>query len=290
MNNFTALERVMGDALLRNNIFFDEQVYTKTELGFYIFDYVVYGDACKIVVECDGPHHEDPYRMLLDSKRDFWSIQNGVQSVLRFSMFEIYLSVDKCIDKIIQEIKTLDSVLANDKERMIIVAKEKEAIRLKKATRSYSLYSNLRVKVWTDKELELKKKQEEKAIKRFMRNSDTSLSHTFISAEKNEAILDNQTKSKPEDEITDMIPVHEREILEILRKLPLIEKKLLWFIVQRSNKDGISIYNGSPKSIEYLCGRKLLIRNNLYTGEGLSLFVLPGSPYLLRILLRWKKK
>jgi len=54
MKNFTALERVLGDALLRNDIVFHEQVYTKTEISHYIFDYVVYGEACKIVVECDG--------------------------------------------------------------------------------------------------------------------------------------------------------------------------------------------------------------------------------------------
>jgi very-short-patch-repair endonuclease len=137
MNNYTALERIMSDALLRSNIFFSEQVYAKTEQGFYIFDFVVYGDVCKVVVECDGPHHEDLYRKFLDSRRDLWCIQNNVQNVLRFSMFEIYKSVEKCIQIIQKEIKTLDAVLSNDVEKRINLAKEKEALVLKKGPSFY---------------------------------------------------------------------------------------------------------------------------------------------------------
>lgn len=67
----------MGDALLRNNLLFNEQVYTTTEDSHFIFDFVVYGEACKIVVECDGPFHNS----IKDSLRDLWTIQNGIQSL-----------------------------------------------------------------------------------------------------------------------------------------------------------------------------------------------------------------
>lgn len=57
MDHSSELEIIMRNALSENNLFFVEQVYVRTKTSFYIFDFVVYGEFCKLVVECDGPHH-----------------------------------------------------------------------------------------------------------------------------------------------------------------------------------------------------------------------------------------
>jgi hypothetical protein len=79
-------------------------------------------------------------------------------------------------------------------------------------------------------------------------------------------------------------------MLEVLKSLPLGEKKLLVHLIKKCNKDGISRYNGPFINVQYLFERKLLVQNNLYKGEGISIFVLPDAPYLLRVLSRWRKK
>lgn len=137
-NEATELEIIMREALISNNLFFDEQVYTKRDHGgIYIFDFVVYGDYAKIVVECDGPHHYKADRYYLDSVRDLWSVRNGFQDVLRFSKSELRRNIAGCISMIKKSLSELDKTLSHDKSRFKRIQDEKSRIKSRKNSHFY---------------------------------------------------------------------------------------------------------------------------------------------------------
>lgn len=53
----SSLEVLMREALIREGLIFEEQVFIKNQASHYVFDFVVYGESSRIVVECDGPDH-----------------------------------------------------------------------------------------------------------------------------------------------------------------------------------------------------------------------------------------
>jgi len=258
----TALERVMGDALLRNNLFFDEQVYVKTDRSFYQFDYVVYGDLCKVVVECDGFQHELMSQQLHDSIRDLWTVYNSAQSVLRFTTFEIYLEVEKCIERIINEINTLDACLIDeDGTRRRMVEEEKERVRNKKT--SYFYKNRPRPGLLRDRII--------------INDSDS------IEEEKDDSIVASNYISAIMAQY-DHLPGKEKIFLETLITLEHELKKIAWHIIKSSNK-GKGFYSGSRSDLKYLCMKGIFVPQR-YTKKGTILLVLPFAPNLLNELLK----
>ncbi|RDI37540.1 DUF559 domain-containing protein [Falsibacillus pallidus] len=269
----TTLERVMGDALLRNNLFFDEQVYVKTGHSFYLYDFVVYGDLCKVVVECDGFQHELPGHQIHDSRRDLWTILNAAQSVLRFTTFEIYLEVEECINIIKNEINTLDANLIDeDGSRRRNIAEEKERVRNKKSSYFYKDRSTSGL---------LNKKIHIKDVGYKGKENDDLIQYSKV--------ISNDTVSIPtiEDGYYGL-PRKEKIYLETLRSLDKDMKKIAWYIIKNSNK-GKAFYSGSIRELKYLCMKGIFVPQK-YTEKGTFLLVLPFAPNLLTEFLKKKTK
>ncbi|CAM3220739.1 DUF559 domain-containing protein [Paenibacillus lupini] len=289
MGNFTALERVMGDALLKNNLLFYEQVYTKTEVSYFIFDIVVYGETYKIVVECDGPFHNSEHQQIKDSLRDLWTIQNGIQSVLRFEQFEIYRDVQKCIEKIKKELHALDAALCHDKSRVEKIAKEKRELILRNRERySESPYSNKRVQIWRAEDAERKRQRnwmETHAVSRSTGNLITlppkfpeNNYPNYEAAYKNTSITNDQVKPRS---IEQQIPNGEQSVLLEMKKLAQPQKRLLMKFIKNSNKDGICTYRGNLIDIQDFIKQGFIVPNRM---NQVTFFVLPNTPYLFKAL------
>lgn len=281
----------MGDALLRNNLLFNEQVYTTTEDSHFIFDFVVYGEACKIVVECDGPFHNS----IKDSLRDLWTIQNGIQSVLRFEQFEIYLNVQECIVKIKNEIQRLDAALRHEKTRVEKIAKEKHELILRNRERySESPYSNMRVKIWRDEDTERKIQRELEEKREVSRDTDIflmthrpklpAINYPSLETAYNEFTPLKTEQYKPQSS-EEQIPYSEQSVLNEMKNLAQPQKILLMKFIKNSNKDGICKYSGDLFDIRNLIKLGLVIPNRMNQG---TFFVLPNKPYLFKTLKNWR--
>ncbi|MEH6993723.1 DUF559 domain-containing protein [Neobacillus drentensis] len=263
----SALERVMCDALLRNNLFFDEQVYVKTDYSFYQFDFVVYGNLCKVVVECDGLQHELPGHQIHDSRRDLWTILNAATSVLRFTQWEIYSNVDECINRIKNEINTLDSSLIDeDGSRRRNIDEEKERIRNKK--NSY-FYKNRSTASILSKKINIEITDYKEDSKVFVQDSNVFIRNRF--------------SIPPKVELYYGIPREEIIYLETLKSLDNELKKKAWYIIKNSNK-GKAFYSGTVGDLKNLCNKGIFVPQK-YDKNGTYLFVLPYAPNLLKKLL-----
>lgn len=159
-NNATELEVIMREALLENDLFFDEQVYVKTETSYYIFDFVVYGEASKIVVEVDGPIHYNMERWFLDSRRDLWTIQNGFHDVLRFSQTDLRSLLSECLIKIRKSLLLYDEALSYDDLNRTLILNEKEKIRSKRSSHFY--HGEKVSSPWVGKKVQISPVNEEK--------------------------------------------------------------------------------------------------------------------------------
>jgi|SRR5690625_1149719 len=79
---------------------------------------------------------------------------------------------------------------------------------------------------------------------------------------------------------------NEKYTMAIIRTLQISEKRLLWEIIRKANKDGITIYKGTSPSLQVLINKELITINKLYQGKGYSLIVLPKCQTLIRKLTR----
>ena len=108
------IENKMRAALIKRNIKFKEQVSVGIkgrDIPKYFIDFVVYGEFCKIAVECDGKaYHSTVEQRGSDASRDLWTITNRFDDVLRFSGSEIHQDIAACVHKISEEILKYDSL------------------------------------------------------------------------------------------------------------------------------------------------------------------------------------
>ncbi|WP_061810493.1 endonuclease domain-containing protein [Rossellomorea vietnamensis] len=290
----TELEIIMGEALFEKGFFFDEQVYVKKGNKHYEFDFVVYGDFCKVVVECDGPHHFQNHRWYKDLMRDLWTVTNDFQDVLRFNRSQIRNNIDGCLTEIQRSIEQLNTALKHDTQRKILLDSEKQKILMRKNSRFYkgkrpfSKYTGKKVYIptKTPEDILYQEKVE------FLQNSNKfHLNVNFSSNSSNSKIrLKDTTNHLEKDsgliELEDglKIPLEEEVYYRKVKALSIPDKKLLWFIIKNTTKDGFCVFVGKKDQIRSLINNQLLEVNYLYKSnkEEVSLIVLPFSPHMLK--------
>lgn len=89
---FTPIEKMMNDALLKENISFSPQ----KRIGRFVVDFLVQIGTKKLIVECDGRDYHNPYH---DRKRDKELEKHGYR-ILHFTGSEINRDSERCISKI----------------------------------------------------------------------------------------------------------------------------------------------------------------------------------------------
>jgi hypothetical protein len=92
------------------------------------------------------------------------------------------------------------------------------------------------------------------------------------------------TSAKLNHTISTNIPSKELKTWLNMKQLPYEQKKLLWHLIKHSNKDNIAIYKGLKQDLIDLINKKLIIDNPISMKSGISVFVLPYTPYLMREL------
>jgi very-short-patch-repair endonuclease len=294
-NQATELEIIMREELLNNEFFFDEQVYVRKDQKHFEFDFVVYGEYCKIVVECDGPHHYQASRWYKDLLRDLWTVNSDFQDVLRFNYYQIRNSIDECIQSIRTSITELDQALSHEQSRKERINVEKEAIRNRKNSHFYigekpkNEFSGIKVDIPQKSPEELF--THEKFIMRGY-HVHTNI-FDYVNKERprlSEEALSSMYRTEEPIEVEEGIKIPRREIkyYKLMKNLSIQDKKLLWMFMQNASRDSYYIYRGKRESIENLCNLDLLLINDFYRGSSreISVKVLPSSPYLLKAYLR----
>jgi len=115
INENSPLEEKMEAALKKANIKYKSQ-YTIHDAkdkwnAKYILDFLVYGEYCKIAVECDGnTYHGSLKAKEHDLKRDLWVKQIGIDDTLRFDTEQIKYNMDGIIKHIKNMIQAYDKV------------------------------------------------------------------------------------------------------------------------------------------------------------------------------------
>lgn len=95
----TPIEKIIEEELLNKKIAHKPQV----KLGRHYVDFLIEGDNKKLIVECDGRDYHNPHK---DKERDNELAKFGIK-ILRLSGSEIYYNPDKCIEKIINSLKSI---------------------------------------------------------------------------------------------------------------------------------------------------------------------------------------
>jgi very-short-patch-repair endonuclease len=88
--SMTEAENVLWERI-RHNQLLGIQFYRQKPIGPYIVDF--YGPAAKIVIEADGPQHNDPIQKMADSDRDFYLGELGL-TVVRFENQQILQHIE----------------------------------------------------------------------------------------------------------------------------------------------------------------------------------------------------
>lgn len=98
----------------------------------YILDFVVYGEQCKIAIECDGDtYHSSRKAVERDLKRDLWiKAYKDFDDTLRFNTKQIMNQIDVVIEEINKIIKVYD--------KLHLVKKQNEKFDPKKIPKSIS--------------------------------------------------------------------------------------------------------------------------------------------------------
>jgi len=87
--------------LLRNRQLMGFKFRRQHQFGDYVADF--YCHEAQLVIECDGPVHEDNERWHHDQNRDAYMIAQGLR-VLRFSNAEILNEPDSVLDEIVKRL------------------------------------------------------------------------------------------------------------------------------------------------------------------------------------------
>ena len=88
-------ERVLWKALRATDL----HVRRQAPLGRYIADFVIH--AARLVVEVDGPHHDEPGQALHDAERDAWLAGQGYR-VLRFPTRDVLENPERLVSHIVE--------------------------------------------------------------------------------------------------------------------------------------------------------------------------------------------
>ncbi|RAP74364.1 endonuclease domain-containing protein [Paenibacillus montanisoli] len=307
-NHETYLEYIMRRALIKNDFRFADQVYTQTDVGHYIYDFVIYGKYCTIIVECDGPHHKLISQETKDAIRDLWSVTHGFQTVLRFSEEQIRNQMNDCILHIRNNIDLYDKVLMNSGKRPYPAPLQRPVHDLKRRIRrpltvkaqSDFFDGNYEfIKPYIKKQVPIprnyKNTIEQNISTNFPCNNPPVNQQSIIELRRKEInSLTKEYKNTPKKPkiFIDHLPAVDQEYFNVLQTLSTNDKKIMYFIISNTSKDGVSLYFGTKQSLLPLLELNLLVFNSSYRpsskGE-LSLFVLPQAPYLLREIIRYAK-
>ncbi|WP_026572834.1 endonuclease domain-containing protein [Bacillus sp. UNC438CL73TsuS30] len=296
-NRATELEIIMREALLENGFFFDEQVYIRKEQKHFEFDFVVYGVYCRVLVECDGPHHYQQEQWYKDSLRDLWTVTHGYQDVLRFNRYQLRTDINTCMREISQTITMLDKALSLDQKRKELVDQEKDKIINRKNSPFYigerekNLFTNKRVEIPKISSAEIRQKEKFqmmernpffywfqerlRAESRIRELNPLPVKKNEVEPYKTEQHLERKKLEIPEEQM-----MYER----LMKTLTTDEMNLLLTMIKGTNKDGFYVFQGSIESIQKLCSKGLLEINPFYRSikREISVRVLPNAPLLLK--------
>ncbi len=263
----SVLESLMREALSRHKIDFKEQVRVPVDATFYIMDFVIYGDYCKVIVECDGPHHYNHNQRSKDAIRDLWCIQNGFQDVLRFSAGEIQNQIEQCIVLIKQLVYKYDKILKDNGYLPIPKAKKS-----KKTTNCHSNYVGIRVPIVKEEP-----------------DTKSALSHQLQytdAIKKLNTVSDNPdvTQQKRKQVNEEDLPMKDRLTFQVLKDLLPSDKKILWESIKRADKNSIAVWSSKIRhDVENLQRQGLLSIVWSHKGK-IGILVLPNAPNLLNQL------
>lgn len=124
-NENSPLEELMESALNEANIKFKAQytVYDGNKDKWnakYTLDFLVYGEFCKIAVECDGnTYHGSSEARERDLRRDLWVKQLAFDDTLRFNTEQIKYNLDGCIKQIKNMIHAYDKIKYDKKKKFV---------------------------------------------------------------------------------------------------------------------------------------------------------------------------
>lgn len=110
------LEVKIENALKEYGIKFESQYAVYQKMGSrnswipkYIIDFVIYGEHCKIAVECDGlRYHLTDQAKVYDTERDLWLLKNGFDEVIRLPGDKIKENLSECMNMIRSKISAWD--------------------------------------------------------------------------------------------------------------------------------------------------------------------------------------
>lgn len=124
-NENSPLEEKMEAALKKANIKYKAQ-YTVHDTNKdkwnakYTLDFLVYGEYCKIAVECDGnTYHGYAEAKERDLRRDLWVKQFGFDDTLRFNTEQIKYNIEGCIKQITNMIQAYDKIRYEKQKKFI---------------------------------------------------------------------------------------------------------------------------------------------------------------------------
>ncbi|MHC0037923.1 endonuclease domain-containing protein [Pseudoneobacillus sp. C159] len=284
-NQATELEVIMREALLESGFFFDEQVYVRKEQKHFQFDFVVYGDYCRVVVECDGPHHYQQEQWYRDSLRDVWTITNGYQAVLRFNRNQLRNGINTCIQEISQTITKLDQALSHDQKRKELIEQEKRKIRNRK--NSVFFIGEREKNPFTNNRVEIPKKSPE-AIRQKEKFRMLDENPTLYWLEERIRVnlikMNLRSKLQPEQhrETKKKLVISEEKLERMIKNITTHEMEILLRMLEGASKDGYYIYHGSIESIHNLFSIGVIENNPIYRSirREISVRVLPNAPLL----------
>lgn len=123
-NENSPLEEKMEEALKKAGLRYKSQYsiedkYKDKWNSKYILDFVVYGDFCKIVVECDGTtYHSSQKAQEHDLKRDLWvKAYKEFDDTLRFNTKQIMNNIESVIEDIKKNLSTYDKLYLDKKQK-----------------------------------------------------------------------------------------------------------------------------------------------------------------------------
>jgi very-short-patch-repair endonuclease len=94
------IERVLWECL-RDRRFMNLKFKRQVSVGPYVVDF--WCEAHQLVVEADGPMHDDPARKVADERRDLWMRERGLR-VVRLRQDEVLMATGKALQQVAETI------------------------------------------------------------------------------------------------------------------------------------------------------------------------------------------
>ncbi|MGF9858555.1 hypothetical protein ABEX55_16050 [Priestia endophytica] len=84
-----------------------------------------------------------------------------------------------------------------------------------------------------------------------------------------------------------LLPRKDRKYYEDIKRLSISKKKMLWYLIQKMDKNHVVVLPRLNSLMKSLLDKQLVISNPLYKrARGKSFFIMPDAPYLIRKLRR----